>query len=79
MKHKTECPICGKKKVLKTWIARKGPLKGHTICEDIVCRPLCQKKLRLIVAYSDILEEIEKLNKKIITKKNEKKTANSWI
>lgn len=62
---KTECPICRKKKTIKTWIARKGILKGHTISQQIICRPLCYKKFKLIIMLNDVYDSLEEVNNKI--------------
>jgi len=63
-KLKTKCPVCGKKKEVKQWVAKKGLLKGHNMCESIFCNKVCYKRFELLIRLSDVLNALEKTYKK---------------
>ena len=62
--EKGKCPMCQKHIKYKTWITRKGLLKGQTIV-DIWVHKDCKKLFELVIALNEIEEMKEELEKKI--------------
>ena len=60
----TRCSICNRKYLGKTWIARKGILKGQKITTSGICSKKCQKIFKLLIVINDAQEEINRLRRK---------------
>lgn len=58
--EKLNCPICHKKVTVKKWTARKGILKGETIVSKIMCSPRCRRQFKLIIAFNDVMEALDR-------------------